>query len=580
MEQYLPFTKEEMDAFQGRRYVVLPCFVPEAEAEAEAEAKAVVLPLASPPQPAEEATTEAGEKDEANSSKNEQQPEEQQAVLLGEANKSNHVGRETGPKANASANQTPPKKGFMMPQIKRLSWSNMRQLLESPIPDPVSLVHVMEGIRQSGVPAHFFFSEFHDPNHPNYIRFFHHTLPFLQKLALRLPELFPSPHSLPLLLPSYSSSCASSSSSSSYYVSELTLSQEQIACLMANGFFGTLWVAPEWFFSSSGDRVRFPDFDFKLLFAGGMGGRGISRCLMHYFDRIAEKMPEGKVTFRRKALHHPVRWEDSTKPFLPEGSISAFQRGTIEDSPAQLHADFANEYIGGGVLHGGCVQEEILFAIKTECMASMLFCAKMDPEEVIFIDGAERYSSYAGYGFNMRYAGDYIDATPRDSNGQIATSIVAMDAIVAFGGSQWSRHIVLRDLDKAYCAFFQWNSDKNKQESDEESEKEKEEPSETQQAGPETQKKEEEGNTIREKAVATGNWGCGGSFCDMLSSFCFLPFLFLLLPSTNEKNYINKLQKRLEETNHLSSSNRLLLRLKQEENCCTSPLERSMKVPH
>ncbi|KAL6059532.1 poly(ADP-ribose) glycohydrolase, variant 3 [Balamuthia mandrillaris] len=430
MEQYLPFTKEEMDAFQGRRYVVLPCFVPEAEAEAEAEAKAVVLPLASPPQPAEEATTEAGEKDEANSSKNEQQPEEQQAVLLGEANKSNHVGRETGPKANASANQTPPKKGFMMPQIKRLSWSNMRQLLESPIPDPVSLVHVMEGIRQSGVPAHFFFSEFHDPNHPNYIRFFHHTLPFLQKLALRLPELFPSPHSLPLLLPSYSSSCASSSSSSSYYVSELTLSQEQIACLMANGFFGTLWVAPEWFFSSSGDRVRFPDFDFKLLFAGGMGGRGISRCLMHYFDRIAEKsllsspscsvvlssllshflvlsfssllhftipaslqsfylsisapsgsfsfsilsifqsflsflfesslltscliVPEGKVTFRRKALHHPVRWEDSTKPFLPEGSISAFQRGTIEDSPAQLHADFANEYIGGGVLHGVC----------------------------------------------------------------------------------------------------------------------------------------------------------------------------------------------------------------------------------
>lgn len=38
-----------------------------------------------------------------------------------------------------------------------------------------------------------------------------------------------------------------------------------------------------------------------------------------------------------------------------------------------IHIDFANEYIGGGALLGGNVQEEILFAIKPELYISMLF---------------------------------------------------------------------------------------------------------------------------------------------------------------------------------------------------------------
>ena len=40
----------------------------------------------------------------------------------------------------------------------------------------------------------------------------------------------------------------------------------------------------------------------------------------------------------------------------------------IEDfRGVSLKADFANRFIGGGVLHGGCVQEEILFSIYPEC---------------------------------------------------------------------------------------------------------------------------------------------------------------------------------------------------------------------
>ncbi len=35
---------------------------------------------------------------------------------------------------------------------------------------------------------------------------------------------------------------------------------------------------------------------------------------------------------------------------------------SIEDFTGKAKVDFANKFIGGGALHKGCVQEEIMFA--------------------------------------------------------------------------------------------------------------------------------------------------------------------------------------------------------------------------
>lgn len=40
-----------------------------------------------------------------------------------------------------------------------------------------------------------------------------------------------------------------------------------------------------------------------------------------------------------------------------------------------------------GVLTGGCVQEEILFVIKPECLVSLLICSVMKDNESIIISG-------------------------------------------------------------------------------------------------------------------------------------------------------------------------------------------------
>jgi hypothetical protein len=114
-----------------------------------------------------------------------------------------------------------------------------------------------------------------------------------------------------------------------------------------------------------------------------------------------DAVPPGKVTFRRQVLgkRDVPNWAKSTCPIRP---IKVDPRGKIEDADTPFHADFANKYIGGGVLsrvshrtraphshdrtHGtrtartahalttmgqGCVQEEILFVLKPECLVSM-----------------------------------------------------------------------------------------------------------------------------------------------------------------------------------------------------------------
>lgn len=125
-----------------------------------------------------------------------------------------------------------------------------------------------------------------------------------------------------------------------------------------------------------------------------------------------------------------------------------------------MHVDYANKYIGGKVLTHGLAQEEIRFAICPELICAMIFCEVMAPEESIQILGAEQFSSYAGYGFSLKYAGDYHDPSPRDTDGTVLTCITAIDAYdgtftVGFKNivTQLKRKHLMRELVKAYAGF-------------------------------------------------------------------------------------------------------------------------------
>ena len=72
-------------------------------------------------------------------------------------------------------------------------------------------------------------------------------------------------------------------------------------------------------------------------------------------------------------------------------------------------ADFANRFPGGGTLDGGCVQEEILFVIKPECLISMLNVALLGDRDSFLVENAQQFSNYSGYGRAWKYAGECRD---------------------------------------------------------------------------------------------------------------------------------------------------------------------------
>ena len=116
------------------------------------------------------------------------------------------------------------------------------------------------------------------------------------------------------------------------------------------------------------------------------------------------------------------------------------------------------QYIGGGVLSHGCVQEEILFAICGECCASLLFCEVMERNEALLIVGAERFAAYTGYRLSFRFAGPWqgTEAMGLDDLGRPRglRAILAIDAIpFAKKIAQWSEAAMARELLKAYAGF-------------------------------------------------------------------------------------------------------------------------------
>ncbi|EEZ98465.1 Poly(ADP-ribose) glycohydrolase-like Protein [Tribolium castaneum] len=287
--------------------------------------------------------------------------------------------------------------------------------------------------------------------------FFTSLLPKIIKLALRLPELVPG--SIPLLRKNHSKS--------------VSLSQLQVASLIANAFLCTLI----WRKKTSD---TFPGVNFTKLF--NADDRTLRqecvaeklKCIMHYFNRVTTKTPVGVITFERKFVPRSQmpRW-DALDNNLGNTKVHISSSGTIEEARGFLQVDFANKFIGGGVLSYGCVQEEIRFVICPELIISRLFTEVLGDGEAVIITGIERYSNYSGYSNTFKWDGNVNDDTPFDDFGRRKTTLAVIDA-TQFTKSKDQFHCstILRELNKAYVGF-----------------------------------------SCREKQnlapVATGNWGCG-----------------------------------------------------------------------
>ncbi|KAL1505737.1 hypothetical protein ABEB36_005231 [Hypothenemus hampei] len=288
--------------------------------------------------------------------------------------------------------------------------------------------------------------------------FFKLILPKIISLALKLPDLLPN--GIPLLKKNQTRS--------------LSLSQEQISCLLANAFLCTFpWKKTV--------ASTYPGINFISLFssfARPQRRKCISeklKSICNYFRRVTSNVPTGVVTFQRKMIpkSRMPRW-DTLDNNLGNTKVHISKSGTIEGNGLGcLQVDFANKNIGGGVLRYGCVQEEIRFVICPELIVGRLFVEQLEKGEAVVVTGVERYNDYSGYGDTFEWAGDYQDQTPYDDYRRRKTEICIIDAI-RFNKpkEQFQCSLIIRELNKAYVGFHT----------------------------------RETGNLA---PVATGNWGCG-----------------------------------------------------------------------
>ncbi|XP_058649029.1 poly(ADP-ribose) glycohydrolase isoform X2 [Onychostoma macrolepis] len=283
---------------------------------------------------------------------------------------------------------------------------------------------------------------------------FGELLPAMAQLALRAPRLLTQP--IPLLR----TRCCRS----------LTLSQEQVSCLLANAFFCTFPRRN----SQRTEYSNYPDINFSRLFDGSSRAKQEKlKTLLWYFRRVTQKRPTGLITYTRQCLQRLPSWPSSEKQF---SKLYISCEGCIEDQGyGMLQVDFANRFVGGGVTGSGLVQEEIRFLINPELIAARLFTEALEDNECLIVTGAEQFSRYSGYSDSFRWEGDGDDQTPRDEWQRRCTEIVAIDALhYRQFLEQFHPENMSRELNKAFCGFVR----------------------------PGVQ-------TENLSAVATGNWGCG-----------------------------------------------------------------------
>ncbi|KAL7059131.1 hypothetical protein AAHC03_013893 [Spirometra sp. Aus1] len=289
--------------------------------------------------------------------------------------------------------------------------------------------------------------------------------PLLKKiadLALKLPDLITQP--IPLMKQNEESS--------------ISLSQMQIACLLANAFFCT-------FPGRSGTNSRqqqpnFPSVNFNTLFCAFSSPRDTEApvateiekvgkqfrykvekiiCILHYFSRVLgeEGPPTGAVTFSRRCLNNPPDFQ-SSEVLIGSVPFGTSSKCRIEDAGSDTtQVDFADPYIGGEFLRFGCVQEEIMCGMQPEILAGRLFLERLLPHEAALVIGAERFSNYTGYGRTFQWAGNYKEAdhcSSRDATGRWNKVIVVIDAICYRDFSeQFQETHIRRELNKAFVGF-------------------------------------------------------------------------------------------------------------------------------
>lgn len=278
--------------------------------------------------------------------------------------------------------------------------------------------------------------------------FFSELLPNIINLALNIDDIVACP--IPLLKQGMNHS--------------ISMTQKQAACLLANAFLCT-------FPRRNTDKrnsefSNYPEINFNRLFGSdAQKSREKLKCILNYFERVCKNdlsLQNGVITFQRRSMNEFPDYKNDARK-LSDIKYQVTARNSIEECSGCLQVDFANKFVGGGVLGGGSVQEEIRFVMNPELIVAKLFTECLGDGEALIITGTEQFNTYCGYASSFQFAGNHNDTTPLDDCNRRKTRIVAIDANSYRNYyEQFKEENLKRDICKALAGFAN-NDDSDKQ---------------------------------------------------------------------------------------------------------------------
>eukprot|EP00300_Choanocystis_sp_HF-7_P019314 c20301_g1_i4.p1 GENE.c20301_g1_i4~~c20301_g1_i4.p1 ORF type:complete len:513 (+),score=94.55 c20301_g1_i4:46-1584(+) len=225
--------------------------------------------------------------------------------------------------------------------------------------------------------------------------------------------------------------------------------------------------------------------NFRALLAS-TDNSSIAKLLMflNYFRRCAMSLVNVNqvITFRRVVKDKVPDWRQSTVPLrdfhLLSGTIESIATPELVDQ-----IDFANKFVGGGILTTGALQEEIMFCVYPELTVSVLFVERLGDGEALMVQGVTKHSNYMGYAESLTHVHSpetfhiqhppatiiAIDALKFPTVGGTARSAPQTDDSLALFDENLLGGNIDRELTKAFVGF----------------------------------------TASQSEGVATGNWGCG-----------------------------------------------------------------------
>lgn len=230
----------------------------------------------------------------------------------------------------------------------------------------------------------------------------------------------------------------------------LYYTSEEIACVLAHAFFWWIPVAPLEF-----------DMPSSINFTNWFSGKDqvyqekIEK-LMCYFKEVEREellVQEGKAKVRRVSFERLNLSLEKSKTMndkyfekctAPLTQVTIKTQGYVEDEDKALITDFANKYLGGGVMNRGFVQEEVLFVEYPELLMSTFIWARLQDYEAVSIVGP-------------RKIGPYDDFMDLDKLNRIDRTFIAIDALNLYSFKdqigQFYEKDTLRELKKAFVGF-------------------------------------------------------------------------------------------------------------------------------